>query len=87
VSGKRLIVGAIVMGVAVPLTLFFLLHLQTLPQLFTIVAATFLAWGVADLLASILERPRLSDRTPGRAIREDWDRRSADRDSAIDRLD
>ena len=79
-SGKRLIVGAIVMGLAVPAALFFLLRLQTTSQFFTIAAAAFLAWGVADLLASILERPRLRDRTPGQAIREDWERR-------IDHLD
>ena len=63
------------MGIAVPAVLFFLLHLQTGAQFFTIAAATFLMWGVADLLASILERPRLRDRTPGRALREDWERR------------
>jgi hypothetical protein len=75
VSGKRLIVGFIVMGVALPIALFLLLRLQTLSQLFTIAASTFLVWGVADLLAGILERPRLSNRTPGGAIREDWERR------------
>ena len=74
-SGKRLIVGALVMGVAVPLAIFFLLHQQTFSRFFTIAATTFFSWGVADLLATILERPRLSDRTPGRAIREDWERR------------
>jgi len=63
------------MGIALPAVLFFLLHLQTGSQFFTIAAATFLMWGVADLLASILERPRLRDRTPGRALREDWERR------------
>jgi hypothetical protein len=76
VSGTRLIVGAVVMGVALPATLFFLLRLQTLPQFFTIAAATFLTWGVADLLAQILEKPRLKDRTPGAALREDFERRS-----------
>ena len=79
-SGKRLLVGAIVMGLVVPAALCFLLGLQTPSQFFTVAAAAFLAWGVADLLASILERPRLSDRTPGQAIREDWERR-------VDRLD
>ena len=70
-SGPRLIVGIIVMGVALPLVIFFLLDLKTPGQFFTIAASTFLTWGVADLLASILEKPRLKDRTPGRAIRED----------------
>jgi hypothetical protein len=64
------------MGIAVPITLFLLLDLHTWSQLFTIAAVTFLAWGFSDLLSSILERPRLKDRSPGRAIREDWDRRS-----------
>ncbi len=68
-------VGAIAMGIVLPLVLFFLLGLSTASQLFTIAASTFLAWGVADLLARILERPRLRDRTPGGAIREDWERR------------
>ena len=63
------------MGVLLPVALFLLLGLQTPSQLFTIAASTFLSWGVADLLASILERPRLNNRTPGGAIREDWDRR------------
>lgn len=63
------------MGLALPLTLFFLLELHTLSQFFTIAASTFLTWGVSDLLASILERPRLQDRSPQGAIREDWERR------------
>jgi hypothetical protein len=76
VSGTRLIVGLIVMGVALPLTLFFLLHLHTLPQFLTIAASTFLTWGVADVLALILEKPRLKNRTPGGALREDFERRA-----------
>jgi hypothetical protein len=70
-----LIVGIIVMGIAVPATIFFLLHLHTPSQFFTIAATTFLAWGLADLLASILERPRLENRSPGMAIKEDLERR------------
>ena len=64
------------MGVAVPVTLFLLLHLHSLSQLLTIAAVTFLSWGFGDLLASILEKPRLKDRSPGRALREDWERRT-----------
>ena len=74
-SGPRLIVGILVMGIALPLTLFYLLGLQTWQQFFTVAAATFLTWGVADLFASILEKPRLKDRTPGKALREDLERR------------
>ncbi len=62
-SGIRLVVGLIVMGIAVPLIIFLLLDLQTPGQFFTIAASTFLSWGVADLLATILERPRLRDRS------------------------
>jgi hypothetical protein len=75
VSGIRLVVGTFVMGIAVPLTLFFLLHLTTLPQLLTVATVTFLSWGIADLLSGILERPRLKDRSPAKAIREDLERR------------
>ena len=76
-SGPRLIVGIIVMGIAVPATIFFLLGLHTPSQFFTIAATTFLAWGLADLLASILERQRLENRSPGMAIKEDLERRKA----------
>ncbi len=68
-------IGIVVMGIALPVALFLLLGLQTPSQLFIIAASTFLVWGAADLLASILERPRLKNRTPGGAIREDWERR------------
>lgn len=72
----RLLIGVIVMAFAVPITLFFLLGLHRLAQLFTIATVTLLAWGVADLLSTILEKPRLKDRSPGKALKEDWDRRS-----------
>ncbi len=75
-SGIRLVIGIIVMGIAVPVTIFLLLHLHTLSELLTIAAVTFLSWGFGDLVASIMERPRLKDRSPGRALREDWERRT-----------
>ena len=75
-SGIRLVVGVIVMGIAIPVTLFFLLGLHTPSQLLTIAAATFVAWGICDVLSTILERPRLTGRSPGGAIKEDWERRS-----------
>jgi len=77
-SGPRLIVGIVVMGIAVPATIFFLLGLHTPSQFLTVAATTFLAWGLADLLASILERPRLRNRSPGMAIKEDLERRRDD---------
>lgn len=75
-SGIRLVIGVIVMGAAVPITLFLLLRLHEPSQLFTLFVVIFLAWGVADLLSGILEKPRLKDRSPGKALKEDWDRRS-----------
>jgi hypothetical protein len=74
-SGPRLTVGIIVMGIAVPATIFFLLGLHTASQFFSVAATTFLAWGLADLLASLLERPRLENRSPRMAIKEDLERR------------
>jgi hypothetical protein len=76
VSGVRLVVGFVVMGIAVPLTLFLLLGLHSTPQLLTIAATTFFTWGVSDVLAKILEKPRLSDRSPGKAVREGWESRA-----------
>ena len=78
VSGIRLAVGVIVMGIAVPLALFRLLNLQTLPQLLTIAAMTFLSWCVADVLAMILAKPRLQGRSAAAALREDLERRAKD---------
>ena len=64
------------MGVAVPATLFFLLGLRTPSQFFTVAATTFLSWGVADLLGTILEKPRLRNRSARGVIGEEFDRRS-----------
>lgn len=75
-TGIRLVVGIIVMGVAVPVILFVLLELHSITDLLSIAAVTFLAWGVCDVLSTILEKPRLQDRSPGKALREDWERRS-----------
>ncbi len=71
-----MLIGTIFMGVALPTVLFFLLGLSTVSQVLTIAASTFLAWGVADLFARILEKPRLRDRSPGKAIKEETQRRA-----------
>jgi hypothetical protein len=76
-SGPRLIVGVIVMGIGVPLTICFLLGLHTPSQFLTVAATTFMAWGVADFLSTILEKPRLQNRSPGMALKEDLERRKA----------
>lgn len=75
-SGIRLFIGVIVMGIAIPVTLFFLLGLSRINQLLTIALVTFLSWCVTDVLANILAKPRLSNRSPQGAFREDWERRS-----------
>ncbi|HEV7765373.1 MAG TPA: hypothetical protein VGQ76_10255 [Thermoanaerobaculia bacterium] len=75
-SGIRLVVGILVMGIAVPVILFLLLDLHSVTHLLTVAAVTLFSWGVADVVSTILERPRLKDRSPGRAIREDWEGRS-----------
>jgi hypothetical protein len=72
-TGPKLVTGIIVMGVAVPLLLFFLLGLQSVSQLLTISAVTFFSWGVADLVTEILVRPRLRDRHPRGAL-QDWEK-------------
>lgn len=77
-SGIRLVVGIVVMGILVPSAIFFLLALHTPTQFFTVAVCTLLSWGVADLLAATLERPRLGDRSPGKAMRHDWNRRKGD---------
>ena len=64
------------MGIAIPITLFFLLELNSISQFLTIAAVTFVSWGLSDLLSTILERPRLKHRSPGQAIRQDWERRA-----------
>lgn len=77
-SGIRFVVGVIVMGIAVPVALFKLLGLESLSQLLTIAAMTFLSWCVADVLATILAKPRLQGRSPTAALREDLERRAKD---------
>ena len=77
-SRVRLLIGLVVMGVLLPVALFLLLGLTTYEQLFTLSASIVVSWGVVDFLAAILERPRLKDRSPQQALKEDWDRRSHD---------
>ena len=74
-SGIRLVIGILVMAIGVPITLFLVLDLHTPSNFLAIAATTFCAWGIAEVLAKILERPRLRDRSPGKAMKEDWERR------------
>lgn len=60
------------MGIGVPATLFFLLSLESVSDYLTIAATCFFAWGIADLAANVIARPRLQERTATQAIRE-WE--------------
>jgi hypothetical protein len=64
------------MGVLLPLTLFLLLGLHTISQFLTISVSALLTWGVGDFLSTILQRPRLENRSPVDALRQDWERRA-----------
>ena len=64
------------MGILLPIALCLLLTPPLRTHFAIIAPATFLTWGVADLLATILERPRLQNRSATKAIGEEWDRRS-----------
>ena len=70
-SGIRLAVAIVVMGLVVPATLFFLFRLSTPIQFAELATCCFFGWCVADVLGNVLSRPRLRDRTPGAAL-NDW---------------
>jgi hypothetical protein len=77
-SGLRLVVGVVVMGLILPVVLYLLLGLKEVSQLLTIAASTLLTWGVVDLLAGVLDRPRLKGRSPSQALKHDWQNRSGE---------
>ena len=66
------------MGLILPVILYLLLGQKGVSPLLTIAASTLLAWGVADVLSGILERPRLKDRSPSQALKHDWQNRSGE---------
>ncbi len=65
------------MGIAVPLILSYILHLENLRDFLVIAIVTFFAWGIADVTSGILVRPRLSGRSPKDALR-DWEQQKKD---------
>jgi hypothetical protein len=65
------------MGLALPLVLFRLLHLSSGRDLAIIAVTLFFGWAIVDVLASILARPRLTDRHPVDALQE-WERQRED---------
>jgi hypothetical protein len=74
VSGARLGVGFLVMGVFVPLTLFLFLGFDSINAFLILAVTTFCGWCLADVMANILSRPRLKDRTPSDAL-HNWEGR------------
>jgi|GEM_PF-505415 len=76
-TGARLFSGIIGMGVLLPLVLLRLLHLSSIKDLAIIAVTLFFGWAIVDVLASILSRPRLTDRRAADALRE-WDRQRGD---------
>lgn len=65
------------MGVVLPLVLFRLLHLSSTGDLAIIAVTLFFGWAIVDVLASILARPRLTDRHAADALQE-WERHRDD---------
>lgn len=69
-SGKRLIVGSIVMGVLAPVTIFFFLELRSLTLLAGLMATLFMGWCLTDFTATILSRSRHEGRGLSEAVRD-----------------
>lgn len=76
-SGRKLALSVMVMGLFVPLILGYFLQLETIGQFFTVAGTCIIGWAITDLTATILARPRLKNRSPGDAIR-DWERETPD---------
>lgn len=72
-SGLKLAVGVLIMGLFVPLILGYFLELHTMGQFFTVAGTCIIGWAISDLTGTILARPRLQNRSPSDAIR-DWER-------------
>lgn len=72
-SGQKLAVGVVVMGLFVPLILGYFLGLHSVGQFFTVAGTCIIGWAISDLTGTILARPRLKNRSPTDAIR-DWER-------------
>lgn len=71
-TGRRLVIGLVTMGIAVPLVILYFLEQVSASGWLAIAATSFIGWCLAELLSNILARPRLENRSPASAIRE-WD--------------
>lgn len=68
-SGIRLAVGLVAMGGVVPLVVLYLLNTLSPSAWLSVAAPCFFGWCIAELIANILARPRLENRSPGDALR------------------
>lgn len=70
-TGARLIIGLVTMGIAVPLVTLFFIQTYSLGAWLAVAIPSFFGWCIAEFMANVLARPRLDDCSPGKAIR-DW---------------
>lgn len=69
-TGVRLWIGFLTMGIAVPLVVLFFLRNLTLSGYATVAIPAFFGWCIADFVANILSRPKIANRKPSDVIRE-----------------
>lgn len=81
--GKRLLIGLVAMGFAVPAVIFYFLGLRTAGAFATIAIPSFFGWCVAEFTANVIARPLLRSASPSAALRE-WDQPSGDSVSSPD---
>ena len=70
VTGARLIIGLVTMGIAVPLVTLFFIEAYSFGSWLAVAIPSFFGWCLAEFTANVLARPRLDDCSPGKAIRE-----------------
>lgn len=77
-TGRRLAIAVVVMGLMVPAVLFIILDLRDLTDAFAVSATCLFAWAVAHLMGDILTLPRMRGRSnPVDALRQ-WEKRDED---------
>lgn len=77
-TGRRLAIAVVVMGLGVPVVLFIILDLRDLSDAFVVSATCLFAWAVVHLLGEILTLPRMRGRSnPVDALRQ-WEKRDED---------
>jgi hypothetical protein len=69
-SGRRLWIGLVAMGIIVPLVIGYIIKLDTFGEYFAVAIPSFFGWCIVDFIANVMSRPRLENRTARGAIRE-----------------